>query len=452
MRLTVVFVLSTLLSFSQDINGFVFDANTNEPLHGVNVFAKNTNEGTTTDNKGAFKLKTRKRVELNDTLYFSYVGFKTNKKTLSELNSKEFVVYLANNVKNLTEAIVTSDKILEPYLQFSRQAPLKEGVYSFGAALANNKIYVIAGDASILTDEAAKAYDAFDNLNFQQFLNKIRPDVSWQNYIGKLQVYDINSDSWKNLDLKFRKRAHHNLIYSDNKIYNLGGKNLARNRRFEFLDDKIEVFNVKNDTLKIDDTNPHQAVDFASCLFDGNIIVLGGSTRLYKNGNKDYSNKVHLYNIKSGYWYQLKDMPQAKETKGILIDNKIYLIGGFNKEPLNAIESFDLVDETWNAEGQLFEGMDRHAIACNKHIVYIFENGKMITYNTNTGLLNEYLIELELKSSKLFYLNDKLYILGGYWVENFSISPSTDVFSIDIREFTKTRINKTKTVTSEIKN
>ena len=96
---------------------------------------------------------------------------------------------------------------------------------------------------------------------------------------------------------------------------------------------------------------------------------MGGSTKQKRNGLKEYSNKVHLFNLKSGYWYELDSMPVAKETSGILIKDKIYLIGGFNKKPLTEIETFDLISKKWTVEGHLFYGIENPAIATNKNMI-----------------------------------------------------------------------------------
>jgi len=298
---------------------------------------------------------------------------------------------------------------------------------------------VIGGDVSFKTDEALKALHYYGNLN------KIDPDFSWEDYEKSLQIYNIKTDTWETTNLKFRKRAYHNIHFYNEKIYVLGGKRLSTNRVYEYLDDKIEVFDIKNDTILVDDTNPHQAVNFASFVYNDNIIVLGGSTKMKINEKKEYSGKVHLYNLESGYWYELKDMPKAKETKGILIDNKIYLIGGFNFNPLKEVETYDLITAEWKIEGVLFHGVERPALTYNDNIIYIFEDGRIYTYNIETKELNEYLIDLSLKSSELFYANHMLYILGGFQEDEFSISPSSGFFSIDLNEFEKTKINKSKT-------
>lgn len=157
-----------------------------------------------------------------------------------------------------------------------------------------------------------------------------------------------------NPDLKFRERAYNTINYYKNKIYVIGSTRLSTNRKFEYLDVKIEVFDLKTKSIIIDDTNPHQVTNFASFIYDSNIIVMGGSVKLKNNGGKLFTNKSHIYNLESGYWYRLNDMPEAKEVKGVLIKNIIYLIGGFNNKTLNEIESFNLTTGKWEKKVSYF--------------------------------------------------------------------------------------------------
>ena len=203
--------------------------------------------------------------------------------------------------------------------------------------IINRKIYVIGGDFSFeknLAKEVLFESKYGSSLSLIKRLERTTPDFAWQEFSGKLQVYDIDKDSWETSDMEFQKRACHNLNFYNNKIYILGGKKLSKNQVYEYLNNEITVFDLNQDTILIDYTNPHQAVNFASVIFNDNIIILGGSDKIHKNGEKEYTNKVHLYNLKSGYWYELNNMSIPKETKGISVKNKIYLFGGFYLKPL----------------------------------------------------------------------------------------------------------------------
>ncbi len=72
-----VLILFSLLSFGQEkpldtIVGKVVNAANDKPLQGANIININTVRGTTTDQEGDFKI----RAKMNDTLYFSYLGFR----------------------------------------------------------------------------------------------------------------------------------------------------------------------------------------------------------------------------------------------------------------------------------------------------------------------------------------------------------------------------------------
>ena len=237
-------------------------------------------------------------------------------------------------------------------------------------------------------------------------MGHIRSEFSYKDFSGSLYIYDIKTDNWKTSDLKFRERAYHNIYNYKDRIYVLGGKRLSPVSRFEFLDEKIEVYDIKRDTILLDNVNPHQAVNFASFLYKNVLIVIGGSVKLNIDEEKIFTGKAHSFYHETGYWYELNDMPDPKETKGVLIDSTLYLIGGFNRDPLNEIESYNLVSAEWKIEGQLFYKVERPAVTYNEDIIYIFDDGKIQTYNIKTKELNMYLIDLPLRSGEMFYANN----------------------------------------------
>ncbi|PHQ56541.1 MAG: hypothetical protein COC16_03100 [Lutibacter sp.] len=171
---------------------------------------------------------------------------------------------------------------------------------------------------------------------------------------------------------------------------------------------------------------------------------MGGSLKKNSFGIKTYTDKVHAFNMKKGLWYELDPMNKAKEVSGIVVSDKIYLLGGFYRKALTEIESLDLNTNQWKKEGDLFEGMKSPAIANNNEVLYIFENGKMITFNILTKELNEYLVDLDLRGAKMFFSKNQLYILGGYLGTNYSKMPSKRVYKISIIDFEKTKVNRSK--------
>ena len=114
--------------------------------------------------------------------------------------------------------------------------------------------------------------------------------------------------------------------------------------------------------------------------------------------------------------------------------------------PLSSVEVFNLKTQKWKKEGDLFYGISKPAITHKDNMIYFFNDGKINTYNVLTKELNEYLIELSLEASEMYYVDNKLFILGGFRENNYSLQPSKGLFSIDMSEFNNTRIHNSKTL------
>ncbi len=72
--LFILFLMVTGLAFSQEpIKGTVMNAANDQPLENVNIVNLNQVVGAITDEDGRFEIK----AEVNDTLYFSYLGFRS---------------------------------------------------------------------------------------------------------------------------------------------------------------------------------------------------------------------------------------------------------------------------------------------------------------------------------------------------------------------------------------
>lgn len=450
-KLFVILLFVPLLSISQNIKGIVVSEKTNLPIEDTNIFALSSNTGTLTNTKGEFTLTLPARFKENDTLQFSHVGFITTKIAISDLKKLNFKVSLPEDVENLKGLTISvNQKIkLKSKLHSTKLEPLKYGIYAFGSILKEDKIYIIGGDATYTTDPWEKVKRERPDFTLQDYLRELRFQSNGEFYKDKLLIYDIKNNSWENSELKFKKRAYHNLNYYDNKIYITGGKRISANGKFQYLQDEIEVFDTKKQSITIDKTYPHQASGSASFTYNDNIIVIGGSTKMNTENNKKvFTNKVHLYNITSGYWYELTSMPTAKEASGVLINDKIYLIGGNNGTPLSEIETFDLATEKWQTEGELFEGLEKPTVTYHDNIIYFFENDKMYLYDIKSKQLKEYLVDLSLKKSSMHYYNGKLYILGGSTENSYSSTPSANVYSIAIDEFETTQLSKIKVLSS----
>ncbi|MCL8009388.1 carboxypeptidase-like regulatory domain-containing protein [Gelidibacter japonicus] len=103
----------SVIVYSQEklISGKVLNFENNEPLAYVNIGIKNKTVGTVSNDNGLFKLSLNDKVTSKDTIIFSYIGFKTEKYLVSELNKIKEPILLQPKNMELDEVVVSSKKI-----------------------------------------------------------------------------------------------------------------------------------------------------------------------------------------------------------------------------------------------------------------------------------------------------------------------------------------------------
>lgn len=72
----IMFILITMLSnslFAQNLQGYVYDANTKEKILLCNISFLKSNRGTNTNDQGMYKIDISDH--LNDSIKISYVGY-----------------------------------------------------------------------------------------------------------------------------------------------------------------------------------------------------------------------------------------------------------------------------------------------------------------------------------------------------------------------------------------
>ncbi len=448
-NLLYIVILLPFIANAQTVNGIVKSQSSNLPIEDANIYALRTKIGTLSNGKGEFFLNNT--ITSNDTLEVSHIGYITSKITIANLKKSNYIISLEEDIETLKNVNIIDNRWskLKSKLDFTKLAPLEYGIYSFGSVAANGKIYVVGGDASdqwnILTTIKSKNIGGDPNsFSDPGFVNKyflaLGGDPAERIFFGEnLFIYEPKTNSWEKSNQKFKKRAYHSINFYSNALYVLGGKRTPLNKKREYLDNEIEVFNLNTNKIAIDKTNPHQAVNAASFTYNDNIIVMGGSIGSTESGIKTFTDKVHLYNLTSGLWYELTKMPVAQEVNGVLIDDKIFTIGNTDNGGFSEIQSFDLTTESWKQEATLLCRLENPAVTRNDDTIYIFEDGKLLVYNTKSKLIKEYYINLELRSAAMHFIDDKLYIIGGYDLSNYYTSPSSKTYSVSLDEFGITR-------------
>lgn len=443
----VLFLVSILIfsfeSYGQRISGKVLDHKTKIPIENVSIYlTNNPSIGTPTNKKGEFRLQYK--FNNNDSITFSIIGYQTKKLSFTYFNKKNNIVLLEKS-NNVLEEVSLKKKKKQARIKFQKIATLKSRAFSLASEIVGNKIYIYGGDETFIEDRYAKAEDkAGPAASLIQIMLLMDISISQKRYNKQLFVYDLDNNTYSESKVKLDEVAYHQMNNYNNSLYILGGKKTTSFNTTEYLNNEIQIVDLKNNLVKKDKANPHQAVNFNSFVYKDHLVVLGGSTKVINKHKKVYQGKIHLFNFKSGEWHEIGNMPNPRETSGVLINDEIYLIGGYNDKPSSLIESWNLTNTKWKTEGNLFSGMEDPALTAFKEYIYIYDDGIFIIYNTLEKTLREYRINLTLKSANLHYYNNALYLIGGYRNNQFDKVPSSEIIKIDISEFHKTKINRFK--------
>ncbi|OMP32768.1 MULTISPECIES: carboxypeptidase-like regulatory domain-containing protein [Mangrovimonas] len=134
------FITTSVVSQEDDtrVKGIVVSSSTGETLEKVNIVNLNQVIGTSTDDKGAFEIKAK----ANDTLHFSYLGYKSIKVRVTNdwIKFGETQIELTESALALEEVVVNQLR-LTGYLEVDvKQVPIKTN-YRYSISGLSNKGY-----------------------------------------------------------------------------------------------------------------------------------------------------------------------------------------------------------------------------------------------------------------------------------------------------------------------
>ncbi len=216
MRLYLFLLLSlTINSFSQEriINGQIKDAENKTYLNYANIGILNKNTGTVSNSDGKFTLKINEKINENDLVSFSYVGYQTKTITISKLNFLNNIIELEPENNQLNEVVV---KIAKPKPKIIGRNSKGFGLmhynfYSFYERNVDDRLSKEIGMKFKLRKNC-RMNDLNFNINSNEFkslkfrLNfyKIENGIPTDLIIEKDIVFEIKNEfkGWYKLDLK----------------------------------------------------------------------------------------------------------------------------------------------------------------------------------------------------------------------------------------------------------
>lgn len=445
--LLIVFLLA-IGANAQRIKGVVIDAETNLPIKKVHIQIKDKIVITT--KKGKFSFKVPK--EWDKTYYISHLSYENQKLKLGE--DKELLIKLNREYEVLDEVVLSGSKG-KSKLEYQKLPEMPSRIHSFASVYKDGKIYVFGGDKTYNQRWYELMLERANDVPQDQFQQQMNSGLltfvansgliqsrPYFGYSDQLFTYDLNENRWIEEDIKVRKRANHKAVSVNNKIYIIGGKRLSINKRKEYLDEKVEVFNPETKTVEVDHTNPHRAADMEIITYKGKLFMFGGAVKMNTHGKKKFTQKVHSYNPETGDWFLLAEVPISEDTTTMLVDDTVYFFGGFKEERTNMIVSLNLESGKLRSEGKLFYDLEKPSVARKDQTIFIFENSKLLTFNTDSKELKEYRVDLPLFGSQIYVEGEELLVLGGYKKENYKVRPQRDFYKVDLNQLPKTKARK----------
>lgn len=434
-------LFNSLVTYSQTVEGVVKDVETKEVLQGVHILSPAAKNGTFSNEQGKFTLQLKPEHSPADSVTFSFVGYVKGKISISDLKAPENEIFLNPASDELQTVNLDAARKLNKSLAYTRLASMGKGAYAFGSTLVGDRIYVVGGDASRMEDpEKKEMARVLADRNILEMLGSVRPDFSWDQYLEEVQVYDLAKDHWTILPTRVNKRANHNVVFHDGKMYIFGGTKMDRAKKKVLLANNVEILDLENDSVVLDPVYPHQAAGAVAFKHKGDLLVMGGSISLDDKMQKTFTNDIHLFNFETGLWFDAGKMPVGKETTGTIVGEKFYFIGGSSGNWLDTTESLDLTTGKWKREAQLEKAFVEPRAVSHGKIIYIYEKSRIHLFDTALREMKTYRINLDVQGPALHILNDQLYLIGGFYEQDFTKSPTADCFKINLEDFDNTEV------------
>lgn len=165
-----------------------------------------------------------------------------------------------------------------------------------------------------------------------------------QSYTTEIEKYNYANDVWQSFPtgVPTVAKAYANAEIVNNKLYIFNGETTG-----DANNDKLEIVDLQNGNLTYGTPNPFPVSNAGSSVNGNDIYFFGGNV---SGGLKAlYSKSVYKYNTVTNQWSQLPDIQEALQTTGKIVNNNLYIIGGYSESNI-ATEDFETANLSGNLE------------------------------------------------------------------------------------------------------
>jgi hypothetical protein len=230
-----------------------------------------------------------------------------------------------------------------------------------------------------------------------------------------IEKLDENNNQWIELTDQVIGRRYLTAEVVNGVIYIIGGR--ASNGS---VVETVQAYNIANNTITNITSMPTKRAHLGSIVYDNKIYVIGGY--MYEAGwaNGQRTDVVEVYDPTSNSWSTLASMPTARECDAALIDDKIYVFGGYDgSSGLKAVEIYDIENDSWSNASDMPYDLSAYHLASFENFVFLFGDydahiDEVNMYNAN----NDSWIKLSTNYSGRRHTavarnGDWVYVIGG---------------------------------------
>lgn len=251
---------------------------------------------------------------------------------------------------------------------------------------------------------------------------------SMSKYNGLIEKYDVDNNRWSLFDSILTPTQFPSAAVIGNDLYVFNGDRSNRT-----LNDRMEVINLSTGEINVSVNNPEPAHAAGAAVWDGSIYSFGG---LISNSKPVYSDHLHRFDPTTQKWMQLSSMPEAKEVKGVVVDGKLYVVGGYSGKVSNRIDVYDIKSDKWSKLLEMPFGISANTVVAHGlkiYTVFDYTNQSLIgcydiASNSFTVLKQKDMVSRRHAGARIFH--NKLYIVGG----NTSSAQNSCLASLQVAE------------------
>lgn len=250
-----------------------------------------------------------------------------------------------------------------------------------------------------------------------------------------IEKYNITDNSWSVINSNLLPKRFANSETYNNKIYIFNG----------WGNSHLEIVDLATNAIMKGAVNHSYTGNSGSAIHNGKIYVFGGSG-LNGASTTVFSNKFQYYDIATNTWNPLPNMPTAREAKGKIVNDKLYVIGGFNGTSSRLVNVYDLNKNLWTEQYTMPAGISGHSLAVSGNKIFIaggYNNQTFLAYfDTETNKLHQLssnMIPRRHAAAEIY--NNKLYIIGG---STTSLTKSA-IKSIQVADISEGALSNEKT-------